>query len=263
MAKKSKGKKKKQKRGYLVSLLISFDSFHAFVWRIYSELPKIAQTIKFQKKWKNTDKKARYQTCEQIINLIRPIIRNESVKSVLLCHSPDSDIGKVVLTHITKHHQWILNSNQKPPLQFREISGVATDLEQVQLLLETKIFQEEQEKATSAEGDSLLDLLDHAVSSDDNMVLFGVKEIEEQVLKGGKKDKSVSKILDYLLVNNEFLENHTQKNRLQRLMQIAENKGLKVRILDDESPAGSKVNDLSGLVSFKIVKKNRNVTKED
>jgi stalled ribosome rescue protein Dom34 len=53
---------------------------------------------------------------------------------------------------------------------------------------------------------------------------------------------------EYLLLTDSYLAGEKRKVRLNRLMQIAQNKKIKMRIVNKETPAGVRLNQLGGLV---------------
>ena len=71
--------------------------------------------------------------------------------------------------------------------------------------------------------------------------------VEAAVLDQTKLDLSRPK---YFMLTDKYLENHPEKNRLQRLIQIAMNKNIKVRIVDAQSTAGQRLKQFGGLVFF-------------
>ena len=53
---------------------------------------------------------------------------------------------------------------------------------------------------------------------------------------------------EYLMLTDDYLSKSRQKYRVQRLMQVAANKGVKTRVISGESAAGKRVTQLGGLV---------------
>ena len=53
---------------------------------------------------------------------------------------------------------------------------------------------------------------------------------------------------EYLLLTDDYLSSSRQKNRVQRLMQIAANRGVKTRVINAESTAGKRLTQLGGIV---------------
>ena len=53
---------------------------------------------------------------------------------------------------------------------------------------------------------------------------------------------------EYLMLTDEYLSKSRQKYRVQRLMQVAANKGVKTRVISAESTAGKRLTQLGGIV---------------
>ena len=70
-------------------------------------------------------------------------------------------------------------------------------------------------------------------------------EIEDLILGPQKPSRLTA---EYLMLTDEYLSNSHEKNRIHRLMQIATNRNVKTRIIDAESTAGLRLNQLGGMV---------------
>jgi len=78
-----------------------------------------------------------------------------------------------------------------------------------------------------------------------------LEDIEVLIYKGGKKDKSAAEKLDFLTVTEDFINNHKSKNRIHRLIQIANNKGIITKTISIENPAVDRFNQFGGILAFK------------
>jgi stalled ribosome rescue protein Dom34 len=84
-------------------------------------------------------------------------------------------------------------------------------------------------------------------SNTSSAVLYSLREIEDLVLGQWKQGKPKP---EYLLLTNKYLSNSSEKNRINRLVQVAKNKNVKTRIVDAETAAGIRITQLGGLVCF-------------
>ena len=82
-------------------------------------------------------------------------------------------------------------------------------------------------------------------SGSDVLVYYSLGEIEDLVYSPRIVGKPRP---EFLLLTNVFLSGCPVKSRLQRLMQIAVNKGVKVRVVNADDPVGARVGQFGGLV---------------
>jgi stalled ribosome rescue protein Dom34 len=76
-------------------------------------------------------------------------------------------------------------------------------------------------------------------------VLFSLQEAENFILNPQGEGKAKP---EYLMLTDEYLAKSRQKYRVQRLMQVAANSGVKTRVINAESRAGSRLTQLGGIV---------------
>ncbi len=76
-------------------------------------------------------------------------------------------------------------------------------------------------------------------------MVFSLEEAENLILQVQPPGKPQP---EYLLLTNSYLAGCRQKNRIHRLMQIAQNKKIKTRVIDAESNAGARLTQLGSLV---------------
>jgi len=245
-------KKKRQKRGFLVALLIGFDEQKIHFWKVYTHSVKRYTHLSLSNKWKYADFKQKYQYFEEIVNILRPIVKN-GLKSILLANPLKLNYSSDFLVHINKHHRWLVSSRKDNQVSFGQIKGYARDLNEARLLIEQSNSLDILLETSSDESKLLTNLLEKTInkSDDKTSVLYGLQEIEEFIYMGGKKDKSVAEKLDYLLISDNFIADHKNKNRIYRLKQIAENKGIITRVFSKDTPAGNRINQYGGIVCFK------------
>lgn len=245
-------RKRSKKRGYSIAVLVGFDEQMIHFWKIYSQRFKFFKRLSLPRKWKNTNKKAEYNYYEDIIDVLRPLIHN-GVKSILLAEPPNKDYTMGFLDHVNKHHRWLIQSKRKNQVSFGQVKGEASSFKQVRWLLDQEKTLKIMNSITRREGDLLIAQLEKILNTENEKqkVFYGLQELEDLIYMGGKKDDSVTQKVDHLVITDTYLDEHKQKGRIYRLKQIAENKGLKTKILPEESSAGSRIQEFGGILAFK------------
>jgi stalled ribosome rescue protein Dom34 len=104
-------------------------------------------------------------------------------------------------------------------------------------------------KTTSDETENLISILEKYLntSNKNEIVLYSLEEIENLIIGSYKTNTSIPK---YLIITDKYLSDNHEKNRLNRLIQIAINKNVKTRIVNSESKAGLRITQLGGMVCF-------------
>jgi stalled ribosome rescue protein Dom34 len=234
--------KKKYKRGYPVAILIGLDERQAVLWKIFSQVVKPEKTLTMGETRSNP--KALYNFHESIINALRPTLK-EGVRSILVVSPARSNYAHEFINHVHQHYAWLTQGPNKA--SFSEITGSASTQPQVAALTRTSEFHELISQTTSEETENLLDLLEKRLNTSNrrDTVLFSLEEAENLILKRQKPGRPKP---EYLLLTDRYLADSREKNRLHRLMQIAQNKKVKTRVVNAESPAGQRLTQLGGIV---------------
>ena len=233
-------KPKNYKRGYPVAVLIGIEQSHAALWYIFSQVAKQQQTISLNGERK--DQKAIYRFHETLIDALRPVLK-EGVRSIILASPARTSYAQDLLNHIKAHHAWLLQGTNKA--SFSPITGSASSPSQVAELTKTSKFKELIQANASEETENLLEILEKRLSKTDNLVLFSLQEAESIILFCQAPGKPQP---EYLLLTNDYLACSRQKNRVNRLMQIAARNGVKTRVIDAESNAGKRLTQFGGIV---------------
>jgi stalled ribosome rescue protein Dom34 len=230
------------RRGYAVALLVGLKENYAAIWKVFSNVVKPEKTIDFTKT--KGDSKTLYNFNEAIVNAIRPTIK-EGVKSIVVATPPKTDYSQTFLRHLKNHHAWLTQGPEKAT--FAEMSGSATTLHEVTLLTRTLEFRQIIGDTTTQETENLVELIEKALNapSIEPLILYSLEEIEDKVLSSWIPGKPKP---DYIMITDAYLSASRQKNRLQRLMQIAQNRGIKSRIVKADSLAGKRLSQLGGIV---------------
>jgi len=240
MNSRHKMKPKNYKRGYPVAVLVGIELNHAAIWHIFSQVAKQQETIPLNGDRK--DSKSVYSFNETIINALRPVLK-EGVRSIIVASPPRTNFAQDFLSHIKAHHSWLLQGTNKASIS--HITGSASSPPQVAALTKTSAFKQLIEENATEETENLLEILEKRLSKTDSLVLFSLQEAENLILNPQAPGKSQP---EYLLLTDDYLAGTRQKNRVNRLMMIAAKIGVKTRVINAESNAGSRITQLGGIV---------------
>jgi stalled ribosome rescue protein Dom34 len=233
-------KLKGYKRGYPVAVLTGIEQNHAALWQVFSQVAKHQQTIPLNGDRK--DSKALYSFHESIINALRPVLK-EGVRSIIVASPARTNFAQEFLNHIKAHHTWLLQGTNKAT--FSQITGSASAPSQVAALTKTSTFKQLIQENAAEETENLLEILERRLNKADNLVLFSLPEAETIILNLQAPGKPQP---EYLLLTDNYLASSRQKNRVNRLMQIAAKNGVKTRVISVESNAGKRLTQLGGIV---------------
>ncbi len=234
--------KKGYKRGYPVAVLVGLEKTCVALWKVFSRVIKFENTLTLDGTKRSP--KALYNFHESIINALRPTLK-EGVRSIILASPARTNYAQEFVNHVRQHHTWLNLGPNKAA--FSEITGNAIMQSQVAILTRTNEFHDLINQTTSVETENLLDLLEKRLntSSREDTVLFSLEEAENLILRRHKPDRPKP---EYLLLIDKYLADTNQKNRLQKLMQVATNRQVKTRVVKAESPAGKRIKQLGGIV---------------
>jgi stalled ribosome rescue protein Dom34 len=231
---------KAYRRGYPVAALAGIESDHAALWQVFSQVAKHQQTIHLN--GNRNDPKAVYNFYESIVNALRPTLK-EGVRSIIVASPAKTSYAQEFQNHIKTHQTWLLQGPNKAT--FSTVTGSASTLADVAALTKTAAFKQLIKETTAQETENLIEILEKRLSEADNWVLFSLEEAENLILNQQQAGKPKP---EYLLLTDNYLSSSRRKNRVQRLLQIAKNKGVKTRIVNAESTAGKRLTQLGGLV---------------
>ena len=233
---------KSYRRGYPVAVLIGIEQNQAAFWLILSQVAKHQQNIALN--GDRNDPKALYNFHETIINALRPIFK-EGIKSIIVASPAKTSYSQQFLNHIKGHHNWLQQGTSKAV--FSSITSSASTPTQVAALTQTSTFKQLISDTTAEETENLLEILEKRLNANptDNLVLYSLQEAEHFIFEPQGEGKPKP---DYLMLTDEYLSKNRQKHRVQRLMQVAANNGVKTRVISAESTAGKRLTQLGGLV---------------
>ncbi|MHA2180299.1 MAG: hypothetical protein ACXAAH_02615, partial [Promethearchaeota archaeon] len=245
------GKKRKRriKRGHPVAILIGLHDNDAVIWRIFSESIRLHFKINRGRKRRNQDKKQLYHFHEEIINILRPIVK-EGIRSVILLSPPKQEYSDEFLNHANKHHSWLFKKGDKQVV-FSKITGnQAKTQKDVHYLKTQEYFKDLINDTSNQEGLLILDELNEIINKNEKFskILYTVKEIDHE-LKLIKRYPKLAKP-NYIILTDEYLKNPKNRNKTHRIIQVAKNLEIKTKIVNLESEAGAIVGKFGGLVCY-------------
>jgi len=236
--------KRKGARGYAVAVLVGLEAGRAVLWRIFSNVVKPDQTVTLS--GVRSDTRALYSFHESVVDALRPVLK-EGVRSVVLVSPPRTNYPKAFAEHVRLHHAWLSQGAGK--VVFSELTGSADTLAKVAELVKRGALQRVVSEAVVEEAEGLAALFEKRLNAAGNdggaLVAYSLVDAESAVYGEWVVGKPQP---EFLLVTNAFVSGFRSRGRLQRLMQIAANKGVKVRVVDVESAIGARVAQFGGLV---------------
>ena len=236
---------KRVKRGHPVALIVGIHDDRAIFWRVFSEIVRQDVIIKRNRKRKYQDNKQLYHFHEDIVDKLRPFVK-EGIKSLLIASPPKNAYSKEFLSHINKHHSWMLKKGENKAI-FTEIFGSANTLKEVHNLVRQDNFKEAVEETSNQETMLILEDLNEVINTSDSKILYTLKEIEQEIDKKWKESENKP---HYIIITDEYLGTPKYRNRAHRILQIARNHGIKTKVVNVETNAGITVKGYGGLICF-------------
>ena len=223
--------RRRRTRGYPVAVLIGLENNSASLWNIYSRSIKPDTTIQRENN--------RYNYYEAIIDRLRPNVK-QGVKTVLVA-SPDAKTYDELYQHILKHQRWLIAGYELNRVTIEYVEGSATDIDAVVELIEKSGLQRTIQKASREDIKRVMNVLERRLGTPEGIdtLKFTLTEVEDEVY--GDHGSA-----EYILMTTDFQYNH--RRRAQRLLQIAQNKGVKSMIVEAETPMGSRLAQFGGLI---------------
>ena len=239
-------RKQRYRRGYPVAVLVGFEADHAMLWRVFSRVVK--PSIRLELDGRRADEKVLYNFHESVVDALKPVLK-EGVKSVVVAAPARTAYTTDFMEHVRKHHRYLIQSKNANSANFAELVGSADSRANVAELVKTTQFTRIVAETTSEEADSIVNILEKHLyrSGDSAVVLYSLKEIEDTIYDRNRKDEFVNA---HLLLTDQYLAGSRNKNRIHRLLQIAQNKKVKTRVVDAETAAGSRISQFGGIIFF-------------
>lgn len=240
-----KSKRKRPKRGYPVAILIGLDKKNAHFWKIYSEQIKPDCIVKLKGKRIASGDKNLYKFHEEIVNILRPQIK-EGLRSLILVSEPKTDYTKDFLEHIKKHHLWLTKDRSNYSISIGTLDGRAGNIDEISELTGKEGFKLIIEKTVSSEADDILKLFEKRINDEkSNYFSYSLEEIEHKIFSLTDSQKMKP---EYLLITEKYLKKTKYKNGINRLIQIAQNKKIKTKIIKEEITAADRLDEFGGII---------------
>lgn len=223
-------RKRRRRRGYPVAVMVGLENKKAMFWSVYSNSVKQGPV----KVWTDNE----YNFFEGMVDELRPSIK-QGVKTVLLA-SDDKKKYDGFMGHIQKHQGWMLKGYELNRVSFQFLEGSAKDIDSVTELVNASGFKDSIREAGEGDMQLVIGVLEKRLASRDGIetLRFSLDEIEDVVYT--KIDA------EYILVSQKFQQQH--RRRVQRLLQVAENNGVKTRIIPPDSKYISRVAQFGGMI---------------
>ncbi len=223
-------RKRRRTRGYPVAVLVGLENKRAIFWSIFSNSVKSGVI----KKWTDNE----YNFFESLVDEIRPSIK-QGVKAVLLV-SEDKKKYDGFMGHIQKHQGWMLKGYELNRVSFQFLEGSAKDVDDVTELVTASGFRDSIKKAGEGDMSLVVGVLEKRLASRDGIetLRFSIEEVEDVVYNNGEAE--------YILISQKYQQQH--RRRVQRLLQVAENKGVKTRIIPPDSKHIGRVAQFGGMI---------------
>ncbi|MBY9005849.1 MAG: hypothetical protein KGD63_03740 [Candidatus Lokiarchaeota archaeon] len=250
-------KRSRTKRGYPKNIIITFEMKQAIIWKVYSKRVEQIYNIKLNKKYEYSEKKQIYHYFENIINNIRNFIQ-KGLRSILIVSPIKKQYNNDFLNHIKSHQKWLLDKKNPNSISIRSLIGSIKNFDDIVELINSKQYKEVVKSAIVNEDDQIIGILKKRLNNTkDGLVLHSLNEIEELIYQDGKKKKKFKPLKlnpEYIILTTNYLNNHRQKNRVHRLLQIVRNREIKTKIIDSENPSGIFIDSLGGITCFLKIK---------
>ena len=213
-----------------MAVLVGLENKRAMFWNVFSNAVKQGPV----KAWTDNE----YNFFESLVDELRPSIK-QGVKAVLLA-SDDKKKYDGFMGHIQKHQGWMLKGYALNRVSFQFLEGSAKDIDAVTELVSASGFKDTIREAGEGDMKLVIGVLEKRLSSRNGIetLKFSLEEVEDAVYNNVP--------VEYILVSQRFQEQH--RRRVQRLFQIAENKGIKTQVLPANSPHIGRVSQFGGLV---------------
>jgi len=157
----------------------------------------------------------------------------------------DSSLADSFVAHVRKHHAYLLRA-----IRMESIRADAGTANAVKALVKTQAFQAVAADVIEQESDSTIQLLDARLSDDTGRftILFSLEEIDQFFRTFSRDGSSSDGVPEHILITDKFWTAQKNSPRLQRVTDLARNASVKIRVLRDDSKAGTRIAQLGGLV---------------
>lgn len=211
-------------------MLVGLDGAKAAVWNVYSESVKPGGRVEGD---------AGYNFYESVVDLLRPSVK-QGIKSILIA-TPDERAYRGFIDHIEKHQGWLLKGWELNRVAFEHIPQPAMDADQVRDLIRSHDLRGRLSEVTRVDLNRVMGILEKRLNDPKliDTILYTLREAEDAVYGRGVGP-------EYVLVTEGFRSRN--RRRVDKLLQVATNKGFKTRVVESDTPAGFRLSQFGGLV---------------
>jgi len=229
----------KRRRGYPVAVLVGLEKGAAYIWDVFSESVKPGPHM--------TLSGTNYSFHDAIVDQLRPRLK-EGVKTVLVA-TEDKALYNAFMGHVGRHHDWLLRGWELNTVTLIHIQGRARTAEEVRTLAASDEFRSRLSEASEGDLDKIMGVLEKRLNTSEGIdtLMLSLNDVEARVYG----DESP----DYILVTDEFTRRH--RGRAQRLLQVAQNRGVKTRTVPTGSRHALRLVQLGGIVGMASEKRTR------
>jgi stalled ribosome rescue protein Dom34 len=218
---------KRGRRGYPTAILIGLDSQTANIWLVYSESIKQGKTIS-----KTGKDMTSYKHNEQIVEAVRALLPDGF--NQIIISSPDrTRLTSNLLEHINKRHNWLIQK-----VSIKEMQGKAVTATDVVQLVKSNRIQESVAEAAGETNEKIMDRLEKALNG--GAVLFTIQELSDALRN--------EEAPEFILVSEKFDATCRGNRRYQSLIQITKNMRATFTIVNHDTPASARLEQLGGFV---------------
>lgn len=211
-------------------MLIGLEGRKASLWNIFSE------SVQPRSQLHGEDA---YSFYESVVDHLRPCVK-QGIKSILVAAPSDRDYTEF-MGHLEKHQGWLLKGWSLNTVTFERIPEPAMSIDQVRALVKSESFKEKLSSLQEDDVKPVIDALEKLLNDPEGIqrILFTIKEAEDAVYRKDPRP-------EYILVTEKFRSIHIR--RVERLLQVASNRGIKTMIVKENTPAGIRLTQFGGLV---------------
>jgi stalled ribosome rescue protein Dom34 len=193
------------------------------------------------------EKRSKYDFHESIVNALRPAFK-EGIRSIVVASPARTAYARDLLDHITRHHAWLVRAGPNAAT-FEELIGSAGQPHEVHELVRTKKFRDVIGETRSQDAENITTALDRSLDFEDSeaLVLYSLEEIED-LIYGRQGQRKLTP--NHVVLTDRYYAEVKSKRRVERLLQISKNKGIKTTIVSAETGPGLRLSQLGGLVCF-------------
>jgi len=222
----------KRRRGYPVAVLVGLEKGEASIWDVYSESVKPGPHVE--------SGGADYGFHEAIVNHLRPRLK-EGIKTMLVA-SEDRGLYNEFKSHVDKHHGWLLKGWELNTVTLKHVQGRAMTAEEVRTLASSDGFRSTLSEASEGGLDKVMGALEKRLNTSEGIdtLMLSLDDVEKGVY--GEEPP------EYIIVTEEFTRRH--RGRAQKLLQIAQNRGVKTRTVPAGSRHAPRIVQLGGIVGL-------------